>query len=110
MDECHSNIALHLRLLASPARSRHTRRPGPEPTYHKIASGYKTFTSTAPFQCRFTDNANQGVLPSVTVAYETWGKLNEQRSNAVLIHTGLSATSHAASHQARGGEAIERAR
>eukprot|EP00048_Salpingoeca_helianthica_P002638 m.59128 g.59128 ORF g.59128 m.59128 type:complete len:434 (+) comp12219_c0_seq1:289-1590(+) len=74
-------------------------QPGPEPTYHKIASGYKTYTSPGPFQCRFTDNANKGVLPSVSVAYETWGTLNEQRNNAVLIHTGLSATSHAASHQ-----------
>ena len=31
------------------------------------------------------------------MAYETWGELNAERSNAILIHTGLSASSHAAS-------------
>ncbi|ORX37707.1 Alpha/Beta hydrolase protein [Kockovaella imperatae] len=36
-------------------------------------------------------------LPPYDLAYETWGKLNPERSNAILIHTGLSASSHAAS-------------
>ncbi len=38
-----------------------------------------------------------GVLPSLTMAYETWGELNGERSNAVLILTGLSPSAHAAS-------------
>ena len=38
-----------------------------------------------------------GVLPSFTLAYETWGKLNQDRSNAVLILSGLSPSAHAAS-------------
>ena len=38
-----------------------------------------------------------GEIGSVTIAYETWGKLNEERSNAVLILTGLSPSAHAAS-------------
>jgi homoserine O-acetyltransferase len=38
-----------------------------------------------------------GVLPSFTLAYETWGKLNADRSNAVLILSGLSPNAHAAS-------------
>ncbi|ATY63552.1 homoserine O-acetyltransferase [Cordyceps militaris] len=38
-----------------------------------------------------------GVLPSFDVAYETWGTLNAARSNAILLHTGLSASSHARS-------------
>ena len=38
-----------------------------------------------------------GVLPSYTLAYETWGKLNAERSNAVLILSGLSPNAHAAS-------------
>jgi homoserine O-acetyltransferase len=33
------------------------------------------------------------------LAYETWGTLNEDKSNAILIHTGLSASSHAKSHE-----------
>lgn len=40
-----------------------------------------------------------GVLPQLTVAYETWGELNEDRSNAILIVTGLSPDAHAASSQ-----------
>jgi len=40
-----------------------------------------------------------GVLPSYTLAYETWGKLNTNRSNAVLILTGLSPSAHAASSE-----------
>lgn len=35
-----------------------------------------------------------GVLPSVTLAYETWGALNEDRSNAVLILHALTGDSH----------------
>ncbi len=41
-----------------------------------------------------------GVLPSYTLAYETWGKLNAGRSNAVLILTGLSPSAHVASSKA----------
>jgi homoserine O-acetyltransferase len=36
-----------------------------------------------------------GHLPSVTVAYETWGKLNTNRDNAILICHALSGDSHA---------------
>jgi homoserine O-acetyltransferase len=36
-----------------------------------------------------------GYLPSVTVAYETWGQLNQHRSNAVLVLHALSGDSHA---------------
>jgi homoserine O-acetyltransferase/O-succinyltransferase len=39
-----------------------------------------------------------GSLRGARLAYETWGELNAQRSNAVLILTGLSPTAHAASH------------
>ncbi len=39
-----------------------------------------------------------GVLASSTIAYETWGTLNEARDNALLICTGLSASSHVRSH------------
>ena len=41
-----------------------------------------------------------GTLPSYTLAYETWGTLNTDRSNAVLILTGLSPSAHAASSEA----------
>ncbi|KAL4219550.1 hypothetical protein ACF0H5_022126 [Mactra antiquata] len=67
---------------------------GPEPQYDKISSGYKTFTTDGPFKLKY----NKAVLPKLTVAYETWGKLNKDKSNAVIIHAGLSASSHARSH------------
>lgn len=39
-----------------------------------------------------------GQLLGARVAYETWGRLNDARDNAVLIVTGLSPDAHAASH------------
>ncbi|KAJ2048038.1 homoserine O-acetyltransferase [Coemansia sp. S16] len=66
---------------------------GPEPTYDKIVTGYKTYTHPQ-FTC---DHGGQ--LSQMRIAYETWGQLNAQKSNAILIHTGLSGSSHARSHE-----------
>ncbi|KAL1930900.1 hypothetical protein VTP01DRAFT_10037 [Rhizomucor pusillus] len=66
---------------------------GPEPSYDKVVTGYETFEYPHPF---LLDHG--GILPKFKIAYETWGKLNEKRDNAILIHTGLSASSHAKSH------------
>ncbi|EQL03975.1 homoserine O-acetyltransferase [Ophiocordyceps sinensis CO18] len=41
-----------------------------------------------------------GILPDFTVAYETWGRRNADGSNTILLHTGLSASSHARSTDA----------
>ncbi|MEZ4287370.1 MAG: homoserine O-acetyltransferase [Polyangiales bacterium] len=41
-----------------------------------------------------------GLLPSLTVAYETYGELNEARDNAVLICHALTGDSHVAAHNA----------
>jgi homoserine O-acetyltransferase len=38
-----------------------------------------------------------GVLKQPVIAYETWGELNKDRDNAVLIFTGMSPSAHAAS-------------
>jgi homoserine O-acetyltransferase len=41
-----------------------------------------------------------GVLPSVTIALESWGELDAARDNVVLLFTGLSPSAHAASSTA----------
>ena len=66
---------------------------GPEPVYDKILSGYQTFHHPGTLKLDWG-----GELPGFDIAYETWGDLNEARDNAVLLHTGLSASSHAHSH------------
>ncbi len=65
---------------------------GPEPVYDRVASGYQTFHSPQEFVCEWG-----GVLPELSLAYETWGELSPARDNAILLHTGLSASSHARS-------------
>ena len=42
----------------------------------------------------------RGAVTSPTIAYETWGELNQRADNAVLIFTGLSPSAHAASSPA----------
>ncbi|MCF7731664.1 MAG: homoserine O-acetyltransferase [Akkermansiaceae bacterium] len=39
-----------------------------------------------------------GILPDVTLAYETWGELNADRSNVVLVMHALSGSQHLAGH------------
>ena len=39
-----------------------------------------------------------GVLPGVRIAYETWGNLNEEKSNAVFLFHALSGSHHAAGY------------
>jgi homoserine O-acetyltransferase len=43
--------------------------------------------------------ASGGRIPRVDLAFETWGELNRDRSNGVLILTGLSPDAHAASSE-----------
>ena len=40
-----------------------------------------------------------GRLSEVTIAYETWGELNADKSNIILLFTGLSPDAHAASNK-----------
>ena len=62
--------------------------------YGERIAGYKVFNHEDKFTFK-----HGGVLPSLKVAYETWGELNSDRSNAILVHTGLSASAHARSNQ-----------
>lgn len=69
---------------------------GPEPAYHEIVSGYEVFKYRKdPFRLKYNENS----LHEYQLAYETWGQLNAKKNNAILIFTGLSASSHAKSHE-----------
>ena len=61
---------------------------GPEPSYN--TGHHQSWHSQEPLLLDWG-----GVLPEFSVAYETWGNLNDSKSNAILLHTGLSASSHA---------------
>lgn len=61
---------------------------GPEPSY--------TSGATLNYHCNVPLLLDWGgVLPEFNIAYETWGEINADRSNVILLHTGLSASSHA---------------
>ncbi len=53
-------------------------------------AGNKQHQDIGPLQCE-----RWGYLPQVTLAYETWGALNSNRDNAVLVCHALSGDSHA---------------
>lgn len=71
----------------------HHAHAGPEPHYDRVVSGYASFHHPDPFPMVWG-----GELPGFTLAYETWGALSPARDNAIILHTGLSASSHAKSH------------
>jgi homoserine O-acetyltransferase len=56
-------------------------------------SATQYFNLSSPFAMR-----RGGELTAARLAFETWGRLNADASNAVLILTGMSPSSHAASH------------
>lgn len=61
---------------------------GPEPSY--------TSGETLNYRCNEPLLLDWGgVLPEFNIAYETWGEMNADKSNVILLHTGLSASSHA---------------
>jgi homoserine O-acetyltransferase len=61
---------------------------GPEPSY--------TTGATLTYHCKDALLLDWGgMLPEFDIAYESWGEMNEDKSNVILLHTGLSASSHA---------------
>ena len=61
---------------------------GPEPSY--TTGQHLNWQSEEPLLLDWG-----GLLPQFNIAHETWGELNRAKSNAILLHTGLSASSHA---------------
>ena len=61
---------------------------GPEPSY--------TSGATLNYHCKDPLLLDWGGrLQEFDIAYETWGEINADKSNVILLHTGLSASSHA---------------
>ncbi|TFK71767.1 homoserine acetyltransferase [Pluteus cervinus] len=88
-----AHAARESRLKASVALSDTTSETGPEPAYARPhPSQYSIYHHPRPFHLVYAAK-----LPSFDIAYETWGTLSPTRDNAILLHTGLSASSHAAS-------------
>jgi homoserine O-acetyltransferase len=74
--------------LEKQAASARSDESGPEPSY--------TVGATQIYHCEdplLLDHG--GLLHEFDIAYETWGQMNAARSNVILLHTGLSASSHA---------------
>jgi len=65
------------------------------PTFPSMPADTSTrfFTSPGTFSLR-----DGSALPSLTLAYETWGELNADQSNAILLFHALSGSHHAAGH------------
>jgi homoserine O-acetyltransferase len=70
------------------------RESGPEPPYARPnPTSYNVYHYPHSLPLTYS----QTPLPSFDIAYETWGTLSSARDNVILLHTGLSASSHAAS-------------
>ncbi|PBK69840.1 homoserine acetyltransferase [Armillaria solidipes] len=66
---------------------------GPEPPYARPnPKSYSVYHHSSSLPLAYGAS-----LPEFDIAYETWGTLSPARDNVILLHTGLSASSHAAS-------------
>ncbi|KAG6880175.1 hypothetical protein C0992_004627 [Termitomyces sp. T32_za158] len=78
----------------APSSSSGQSESGPEPTYARPnPASYNVYHHPHPLPMTYYPES----LPSFDIAYETWGTLSPNRDNVILLHTGLSASSHAAS-------------
>ncbi|KAH6915041.1 homoserine O-acetyltransferase [Coprinopsis sp. MPI-PUGE-AT-0042] len=80
--------------LAQPVIEDEECNTGPEPSYARPnPTSYHVYHHNKPLPLAY----HADPLPSFDIAYETWGTLSPQKDNVILLHTGLSASSHAAS-------------
>lgn len=78
------------------ADARPASEDGPEPPYARPSpQSYRVYHHPTPVSLTYGSS-----LPAFDIAYETWGTLSPRTDNAILLHTGLSASSHAASTEA----------
>jgi homoserine O-acetyltransferase len=95
-----AHAARESRLIASFTATTSSQDPcdtGPEPPYARPnPTSYHTYHHPHPLPLAY----HPSPLPSFEIAYETWGSLSPNKDNVILLHTGLSASSHAASSPA----------
>ena len=58
-------------------------------------SGIQLFKHRRPFPLKY----HKQVLQELDIAYETWGHLNTDKTNVIMLVCALTAGSHAKSHQ-----------
>ncbi|VDC02503.1 unnamed protein product [Peniophora sp. CBMAI 1063] len=91
-----AHAARETAILARSTPSADPSNSGPEPPYARPApTSYQVYTHTEPMPLVYSDP-----LPRIDIAYETWGTLSPTKDNVILLHTGLSASSHAAATDA----------
>lgn len=76
-------------VVSGPAASEPAATGMPQRHTGKGNDGLLRFASVGPVQLEAG-----GFLPDVTLAYETWGALNADSSNAILIHHALTGSTH----------------
>lgn len=59
-------------------------------SFERLSDGSIRYYNEAQFGLE-----NGAQLPDLTLVYETWGELNAEKSNAVLVHHALSVGAHA---------------
>lgn len=94
--EAHAARESHLRRQTSSTSnpSQDSPETGPEPPYARPnPKSYTVYHHASPIPLTYSSSP----LPSCDIAYETWGTLSPGKDNVILLHTGLSASSHAAS-------------
>jgi len=69
--------------------------PVPGVSHSEAGAGPQTVPLPDPFPLY-----RGGALSGARIAYETWGRLNAARDNAILLFTGLSPSAHAAATEA----------
>lgn len=75
----------------SPAWTRRAISKRDPPYARPDSNSYNIYHHSSPMKMTYGPP-----LPSFDLAYETWGTLSSAKDNVILLHTGLSASSHAA--------------
>jgi homoserine acetyltransferase len=88
-----AHAARESRILSSTPAPSNSSPYGLEPPYARPnPKSYNVYHQSTPLPLTYAPP-----LPTFDIAYETWGTLSPNKDNVILLHTGLSASSHAAS-------------